>query len=145
MSHSNRHPLHNSLVKQLTFIDEKRVELQDLYKANAPNPERNHPFFDVYVNEVEKFLVEFDQQANSSLPKVFIGSQVSVVFEEDNFEDQFTIGFPEQSDPDRGYISVLSPLGRQLLLRSIDEVVPVSTPNGETRVVIRRIDFKDYQ
>jgi len=76
---------------------------------------------------------------------VFIGSQVSVVFEEDNFEDQFTIGFPEQSDPDRGYISVLSPLGRQLLLRSIDEVVPVSTPNGETRVVIRRIDFKDYQ
>lgn len=131
-------------MKQLVHIDENRLELLDQYLSATPAREKNYQFLDRYVSEVENFLLTFDSQLEPTLPKVFIGSQVTVAYDDDQDVEQFTICFPEEIDPDRGCISFLSPIGRQLLLRGREEQVALLTPNGETTVKIKQVCFKEY-
>ncbi|CEH30778.1 hypothetical protein AM501_30105 [Aneurinibacillus migulanus] len=146
MNHSlSYYPLRKSLIKQLIFIEENMVELLDLYVASTPIHERDFSFFERYVSEVEKFLSNSEESTYPALAKVFIGSQVALLYEDDGYVDHFTICFPEKSDPTHGYISFLSPVGRQLLLHDLDEKVILSTPSGEISVSIKKIEFKDYQ
>lgn len=143
MSHSFNHPLRRSLIKQLVHIDENRLELLSQYLSSTPIREKNYKFLDQYVSEVETFLLSFDSQPEPTPPKVFIGSEVTVAYDEQDVE-QFTICFPEEIDPDRGCISFLSPIGRQLLLRGREEQVSLVTPSGETTVKIKQVRFREY-
>jgi transcription elongation factor GreA len=121
------------------------VELLDLYVSSTFVHDRDFNFFKRYIAEVEEFLSGSENSTYPSLSKVFIGSQVALLYKEDNYVEHFTICFPEKSDPARGYISFLSPVGRQLLLHSLNEEIVLLTPGGETRVVIKKIEFKDYR
>ncbi|UYP10979.1 GreA/GreB family elongation factor [Priestia megaterium] len=71
-------------------------------------------------------------------------SQVSLMYLDNKETEQFTICFPGQSDPDKGNISFLSPVGRQLLLRSAGEKLVLTTPGGNTEVIIKEIKFKSH-
>ncbi|MBN6185464.1 GreA/GreB family elongation factor [Aneurinibacillus sp. BA2021] len=145
MNHSlTYYPLRKSLIKQLIYIEENMTELLDLYVSSTMVHDRDFNFFKRYVAEVEAFLSD-DESTYPALSKVLIGSQVAVLFKEDNYVEHFTICFPEQSDPTRGYISFLSPVGRQLLLHALGEEMVLTTPGGETHVAITKIEFKDYQ
>lgn len=143
MNHSYNHPLRTGLLKQLVFIDENRTTLLNQYLSSAPAEEKNPKFFEQYVSEIENVISHLGNRMAASLDKVYIGSQVAVLYEEDQFIDHFTICFPEQSNPDRGCISFLSPVGNQLLLRGLEERVVLNTPAGETSVVIKDIQFKE--
>jgi transcription elongation factor GreA len=70
-----------------------------------------------------------------------IGTKVTVWYEEDNESEDYVICYPEQSDPDRGYISFLSPVGRQLLLKNNGEKLSLKIPTGELIVTIKEISF----
>ncbi|WP_134682595.1 GreA/GreB family elongation factor [Brevibacillus migulae] len=141
MNHSTHHPLRKRLVEQLVFLDENRFELQDMYAATVPPLDRDQQFFTKYAATVERFLSTFDPLEHASPTHVLIGSQVSIFYEEDFMTDDFTICLPEQSDPDKGYISFMSPVGRQLLLREKDEKVVLLTPNGAIHAVVKSIGF----
>ncbi len=143
MNHSDLHPLRRGLVKQLVFIDENHTELLNQYLSSISSREKNLKFFEQYVSEVEHVISRLGEQSSMNLDRVYIGSQVSVLYEEDQFMDEFTICFPEHSDPERGCISYLSPVGNQLLLRGRDERVVLFTPNGETSVIIKDIQFNE--
>ncbi|MFT9846251.1 GreA/GreB family elongation factor [Aneurinibacillus sp. REN35] len=146
MNHSlTYYPLRKSLIKQLIYIEENTTELLDLYVSSTMVHDRDFNFFKRYVAEVEAFLSDDEKSTYPALSKVFIGCQVAVLFKEDNYIEHFTICFPEQSDPTRGYISFLSPVGRQLLLHALDEEMVLVTPGGETNITITKIEFKDYQ
>ncbi|WP_240689321.1 GreA/GreB family elongation factor [Ammoniphilus sp. YIM 78166] len=143
MNHSYNHPLRSGLVKQLVFIDENRTELLNQYLSSAPTRDRNLKFFEQYVSEIEHLISSLGNQASACLNKVYIGTEVSVLYEDDQFTDQFTICFPEQSNPEQGCISFLSPVGNQLLLRELGERVVLCTPTGETSVVIQNIQYNE--
>ncbi|MEW9673201.1 GreA/GreB family elongation factor [Ammoniphilus sp. 3BR4] len=96
------------------------------------------------ILEVEKFLREFDYSFSSKLDTVFIGSEVTLLYLKENYLDKYTICFPDQSNPDSGYVSFLSPIGRQIMLRGINEPILLTTPNGEANVIIKDIEFKQY-
>lgn len=84
--------------------------------------ERINHFFNKYVLEAEDLIK--NNQRNSMIscfPKVYIGTKVTLLYDEENETEGYVICFPEYSDPDSGYISFLSPVGRQLLLKNIDE------------------------
>ncbi|PAD67884.1 hypothetical protein CHH83_16460 [Bacillus sp. 7586-K] len=141
MSHNPIDVLKETLISQLVFLEENSSELMDTYFASER--EKYRSFCSSYTSEVESYLSLLNNQLEkqSSLTKVFIGSKVSVKFEDDEEIEEFVICFPEETDPDNGFISFLSPVGHQLLLRSLGETMSLSTPGGEVRVTINDISF----
>jgi transcription elongation factor GreA len=129
-------------VQQLVYIDENIKELTNLYLSSTPIQDRLKHFFNLYVLEVED-LLKVNQKNNhiSFFPKVLIGTQVTVLYDEDNETEDYVICYPEQSDPDTGYISFLSPVGRQLLFKNIGEKISLKIPTGELPVTIKEISF----
>ncbi|WP_164985334.1 GreA/GreB family elongation factor [Ammoniphilus sp. CFH 90114] len=144
MNLSMNHPLRRSLVKQLIFIDENRIELVNLYLAATRGKEKDYDFFGRYITKIESFLRDFDNRFSPKMDTVYIGCEVSILYNEENEEEKFTICFPDHSNPDDGHVSFLSPVGRQLLLRGVGETLTLTTPLAEVAVTIKDIEFKQY-
>ena len=72
--------------------------------------------------------------------KVYFASWVKVEDEEGD-EVVYRIVGPDETDFDRGYISIESPMGRALLGKSLDDEVTVKRPKGDAVFVILEIAF----
>lgn len=141
MNHSLMQP-NDFFVQQLVYIDENIKEFTNLYLSSTPVPERLKNFFSLYSLEVEDLIQEnLHKGSISFFPKVLIGTKVTVLYNEDNETEDYIICFPEQSDPDSGYISFLSPVGRQLLLKKIGETLSLKIPTGELVITIKEISY----
>lgn len=140
--------LRKRLTEQLSYLDEHRTPFLDTYfphdKYAYQERERHKKFLDRYVSTVETIIEQLEEATNFTLPKVLIGSEVSLFYSQFEEEETITICLPEKADPDLGYVSFLSPIASQILLRSINDVVQLETPQGETEVVIRKITFADW-
>jgi transcription elongation factor GreA len=145
MNHSPR-ANKDFFVEQLVYIDENIKDLTSLYLSSTPLHERLKHFFSVYVLELEEFIKQ-NRQAGfiTRIPKVFIGTKVTVLYDEDGETEDYVICFPENSDPDHGFISFLSPVGRQLLLKGIGDQISLKIPTGELRVTIKEISYIGHQ
>lgn len=136
--HSNK----DFFIEQLSFIEENIQELTNLYISSTPVQERLKHFFNLYVLAVEDLLKQNRKNAGISLfPKVYIGTKVTVLYEDEGDTEDYVICFPEHSDPDRGFISFLSPVGRQLLLKELGEKISLKIPTGELQVTIKEISY----
>jgi transcription elongation factor GreA len=94
------------------------------------------------VLEVEDLLkTNKRNEIISFFSKVFIGTKVTVLYDEEDETEDYVICYPEQSDPDLGYISFLSPVGRQLLFKNLGDKVSIKIPTGELLVTIKEISF----
>ncbi|MFS0777832.1 GreA/GreB family elongation factor [Neobacillus sp. 3P2-tot-E-2] len=141
MNHS-LHLTKDYYVQQLSYIDENIKELTNLYLSSTPIQERLKHFFNLYVLEVEDLLkTNKRNEIISFFPKVLIGTKVTVLYDEENETEDYVICYPEQSDPDLGYISFLSPVGRQLLFKNLGDKVSIKIPTGELLVTIKEISF----
>jgi transcription elongation factor GreA len=129
-------------IKQLTYIDENHQELNGLYLSSTPLKERRKDFLSVYVREVEQYI-DLCNQAPGEQPlrKVLIGTKVTVLFDGEDDREVYHICLPEESDPDNGCISFLSPVGRQLLLKNLGEKTSITIPSGKLDVVIENISW----
>ncbi|MBG9444428.1 MULTISPECIES: GreA/GreB family elongation factor [Bacillaceae] len=129
-------------IKQLTYIDENHQDLNGLYLSSTPLKERRKDFLSIYVREVEQYLALCNQApAEQPLRKVLIGTKVTVLFDGEDDREVYHICLPEESDPDNGCISFLSPVGRQLLLKNLGEKTSLMIPSGQLDVVIENISW----
>ena len=73
--------------------------------------------------------------------KVYFASWVKV---EDDNGDEFVyrIVGPDETDSDKGFISIESPMGRALLGKNLDDEVLVKRPKGNTTFIILDIEFE---
>ncbi len=142
MNHSSKFEEKDYFIQQLVFIDENIQDLTNLYYASTPIQDRIKHFFSIYVIEVED-LVKQNRKSKffKVFPKVFIGTKVTVLYDDDHETEDYVICFPEQSDPDEGFISFLSPVGRQLLLKKLGDKIPLRIPTGEMQVTIKDISY----
>ena len=70
--------------------------------------------------------------------KVFFGAWVELENEAGGLETYRLVG-PDETDAERGYISIDAPLARALLKKQVDDEVEVRTPAGERCLFINRI------
>lgn len=78
------------LVQQLVYIDENINQLTELYISSTPAQERMKHFFHLYVLEVEELLkIHHKKESISSFSKVYIGSKVTIRYEEDNETEEY--------------------------------------------------------
>jgi len=108
--------------EKLRFIEARIAELGDLYDNSQ---------------EVDPSKFTHD--------KVMFGSTVTL--EDVDTEEQvtYTIVGTYESNPDKGLISIVSPLARQLIGKEEEEEVTVQLPGGEKTYEIIEITYKDIQ
>ncbi len=73
--------------------------------------------------------------------KVFIGATVTVL-DEDNVEKTYAIVGIDETDPARGRISWLSPLGSSLLKAQVGDVVTFRSPKGPRELEVITIRYE---
>ncbi|MGY6630761.1 MAG: transcription elongation factor GreB [Wenzhouxiangella sp.] len=72
--------------------------------------------------------------------KVFFGARVQLE-DADGVEHGYRIVGADETDAERGWISVDSPVARALLGKSVDDEVAVPTPSGVRELTVLSIDY----
>ena len=97
--------------------------------------DRKLRFLSKRMDELEVVQPSAKQQG-----RVFFGARVLVETEEGE-EARYQIVGPDEYDPDKGWISVDSPMARALLGKAEGDEVQVQRPRGVSSVVIIEIDY----
>ena len=63
--------------------------------------------------------------------------------DEEGDESVYRIVGPDETDSQRGFISIESPVGRALLGKSLDDEVTVRIPKGNRVLTILEVSFED--
>jgi transcription elongation factor GreA len=100
-------------------------------------------FIEARIKELESKIARaeiIDPSKLSSRDRVIFG--VRVMLEEIESGDKVTYQLvgPDESEPEKGLISVTSPIGRALLGKRVDDEVRVQAPGGIREFVILKIE-----
>jgi transcription elongation factor GreA len=106
--------------EKLRFIEARMSELGDLYDS---------------VQEIDPSLFTHD--------KVMFGSTVTIENLDTEEESTYTIVGTYESNPDKGLISSITPLARQLMGKVEGDEVTVKLPAGEVEYEIINICYKE--
>lgn len=131
------------LVDQLSFFDENYSSFFNTYLQQQV---RERPMFEkqiqLYKKTIEKIIGQDDDDFELSLKNIsLIGSRIDILFVEDGSLDTFTVVYPSEIDPDNNRISILSPIGRQLLLSSLGDCLTIETPVMKQDVIVEGIQL----
>ena len=95
------------------------------------------------IQELESKISRAEIIDPSNLPnkdRVMFGVRVTLEEVESGNAVSYQLVGPDESDPDKGLISVTSPIGRALLGKRVDDEVRVQTPSGIRESVILEIN-----
>ena len=126
------------LVQQLLFFDEEKLGFLNQYF-----PDRNkqrmaaEALLTRYCSALEQLLSDFNEEQLNAV--VLIGSRLTLRFLDDGATDVYTIVFPNQAEPGDNKVSMLSPVGMQLLLARLGSTERLQVPSGELAVQIEDI------
>jgi transcription elongation GreA/GreB family factor len=143
MNHSHLLGTRKHLASQLVFFDEQLPLFLDTYFQEY-NKERQQVdrLIKDYINRLESVLTGDDQALEQSLASIaLMGSSITVNYIEDGMKEEYTIVYPTEADADRGRLSFLSPIGRQLLCKSLGDEIVVDGPVDQYRVRIDQIKY----
>ncbi len=108
--------------EKLRFIESRMAELAEIYDNSK---------------EVDPSKFTHD--------RVMFGSTVTLEDLDNEEELTYTIVGTYESNPDKGLISILSPLAKGLLGKSEEEEVTIQLPGGEKTFEILNICYKDIK
>ncbi len=93
------------------------------------------------IIELEAMLknVEIIEEKKGATKTVIIGSRVSVLDVEFDETMEFKVVGSAEADPDKGYISDESPVGKALLGAKVGQIVKADAPDGEIELKILTI------
>lgn len=74
--------------------------------------------------------------------RVFFAAWVTLEDDEGN-EVTYRIVGADEFDPDKGWISIDSPMARALLKHAVDDEITVETPKGESRYIIVDVRYEN--
>tara|TARA_B100000686_G_scaffold260766_1_gene273585 strand:- start:90 stop:563 length:474 start_codon:yes stop_codon:yes gene_type:complete len=105
--------------EQQSFIEGRILEIEDkLRRAEVIDPS----------------LIKSD--------KIIFGATIDLFDENSNSETTFKIVGVDETNVEKGLISVSSPVARSLMGKSVGEVAEVNTPGGKTVYEILKIEYK---
>tara|TARA_Y100001970_G_scaffold45684_2_gene57311 strand:+ start:5427 stop:5900 length:474 start_codon:yes stop_codon:yes gene_type:complete len=105
--------------EQQSFIEGRILEIEDkLRRAEVINPS----------------LIKSD--------KIIFGATIDLFDENSNSEISFKIVGVDETNVEKGLISVSSPVARSLMGKSVGDIAEVNTPGGKTVYEILKIEYK---
>lgn len=96
------------------------------------------------INYIESRMPQFDVIDLNSIEgeKVMFGATVQIEDAETGEQRTYTLLGPDEAEPSKGSISVLSPVGRALLGKFEGDEVSVEVPRGRVQYEILAIEYK---
>jgi transcription elongation factor GreB len=82
-----------------------------------------------------------DSSLQQHLEKVFFGAYVTLFNLADDTETTFRIVGKDEIEPNKGYISWISPLAKAMLGKAIGDVIKAQTPKGEAEFEVIEIRY----
>ena len=82
-----------------------------------------------------------DSSLQQHLAKVFFGAYVTLFNLADDSETIYRIVGKDEIEPNKGYISWVSPLAKAMLGKAIGDVIKAQTPNGEAEFEVIDIRY----
>ncbi|MGI6776822.1 MAG: GreA/GreB family elongation factor [Acetivibrionales bacterium] len=126
---------------------EKDLLLKEYYSDNVEESMYVVEFFREYTNTINEYLstVKENSGSNDSCPFVIIKSIVEVQDTDDMESYQYYIVPPYWKSTDMGIdsASCLSPLGKALLFKKVNQKVNIQIPTGTLHYVIKKITIPD--
>ena len=123
----------------ITAIKEARA-LGDLSEnAEYSSARDNQAKIEARIKEIEFTLEHATIIENSNDGQVRVGSVVTIKYEEDDEEEEYTIVGTNEADPFENKISNESPIAVAVLGKKEGDTVSVESPNGNFDVVIVKV------
>lgn len=136
------------LVKHLVDTEEKKDQILEKYYPEITK-ERNdfQDFIEGYIKKVEERIYNTKVVENKKIicPFVIIGSIVEVENLENNENEKYHIVFPFENNSSTGidFASFLSPVGKALLLKEVEDKITIENPMGKLTYSIKSIEIPD--
>ena len=97
------------------------------------------------IRYLQKRIPEFNvvhRPANACNDKIYFGAYVTLEDEDGQHSSHRIVG-GDETDPEKSWISIDSPMARALLGRSVNEEVRINRPMGETTMFILAISYDE--
>src|SRR4030042_4839844 len=122
-------------------IEEARAHGDTSENAEFVAAKERQSFVETKIREIEQKLANSEIIDNINLPNGKVGFASTVTLENCGNGDKVTyqIVGPDESDIPSGKISIVSPLGKALIGKEVDDEVLVKTPGGTKRNIILKI------
>jgi transcription elongation factor GreA len=128
--------LHQELPKEI----QRARELGDLREnAEYQAAKERQRFVEARVSMLRHRVGEIQLMNLDRIPTDKAGFGSKLVLKENGREFSYELVMPEDADPDRGFISLASPIGRALTGKEPGDEVEVRTPAGERVIEILKL------
>jgi len=145
---------YEKLKKELLYLQttKRREVVNAIATARAHGDLRENAEYDVAKNEqglLEKRIAELDEILSSATviddsqidnSKAYLGATLTLHDLERDKELKYMLVSKEEANLKEGKISIESPVGKQLLAKTIDDVIEVTIPAGTLRYKILKIE-----
>ena len=146
---------YDEIVMELKAINEKRlVVIEDIKRAAADKDfKENAPYhaareqkslLDGKIMELEEMIsTAVIIEENHNTHTAAIGGTVILQDLTSGKELRYTLVGPREVNPTKGKISLVSPVGKAVLGKSVGETIEVSVPSGKLHFQLKGIDAKE--
>jgi transcription elongation factor GreA len=124
--------------------DIRRAAADKDFRENAPYhaAREQKSMIDGKIMELEEMVASvaiIDGQRNHT-HKVTIGDTVVLQDSDSGKEVCFTFVGPREVDPSNGKISAVSPIGKAVIGRTVDDTIEVMVPSGKLHYILKKIE-----
>jgi len=125
------------LLQQIEAVEEIRSKQTELYMLhNSVEHKRLEQLLHQYIKHI-KSIVSLHEPPKQQL--VLLNHRIEIQYLDDGFIDTLCIVLPSEVNPESGKISLLSPVGQQLLLAPLHSLLDLHTPAGLVPIKIMNI------
>jgi transcription elongation factor GreA len=124
--------LERELTQELPKEIQRARELGDLREnAEYAAAKERQRFVEARVSMLRTRVSQIQLMSLERIPKDKAGFGSKLTLREDSRQFVYELVMPEDADPDRGFVSVASPIGRALVNKQEGDEVVVPTPGGQ--------------
>lgn len=124
------------------------ILIEEYYKENVEESIAVEDFFTEYTKGINNFLhtISIDEDNSDYCPIVIIGSTVEVQDLDDMQIYKYRIVYPysEHTDKNIDYASCMSPLGKAILLKSVNHQANIKIPAGTLHYIIKSVTVEEH-
>ncbi len=123
-------------------------KLKALVQSSRDSRKITEKNLQILETELNKAKVMKSEEISSDV--ITMHSEVLLLDLDTDEETTYRIVFPDQADIDKGYVSILAPIGTALLGYSVGDIIEWSVPAGTAKWKVMKISYQpesagDYQ
>jgi len=126
--------------KPIYVTENDMRKLKALVQSSRDSRKINEKSLQILENELNKAKVVKSEEIPSDVITMY--SEVQLLDLDTDEETTYRIVYPNQADIDKGYVSILAPIGTALLGYSVGDIIEWSVPAGTAKWKVTKISYQ---